>query len=67
MTRLSSLLIQGFFLDLNLSCYKRNLIMTLEGFYLTRLDTRLPQSRAGGKGLDLRSLDRLGRSSKVKE
>ena len=33
----------------------------------TRPDTRLPQSRAGGQGLFLRSLDHLGRSSEAKE
>ena len=31
----------------------------------TRPDTRLPQSRAGGQGPYLRSLDHLGRSSKA--
>ena len=30
-------------------------------------DTRLPQSRAGGQGPFLRSLDRLGRSSEAKD
>ena len=34
---------------------------------LTRPDTRLPKSRAGGQGLYLRSLDHLGRSSGVKK
>ena len=34
---------------------------------ITRPDTRLPQSRAGGQGPYLRSLDHLGRSSEVKE
>ena len=29
----------------------------------TRPDTRLPQSRAGGQGLYLRTVDHLGRSS----
>ena len=33
----------------------------------TRPDTRLPQSRAGGQGPYLRSLDHLGRSSKAKK
>ena len=33
----------------------------------TRPDTRLPKSRAGGQGPYLRSPDRLGRSSEVKE
>ena len=33
----------------------------------TRPDKRLPQSRAGGQGPYLRSLDHLGRSSEVKE
>ena len=33
----------------------------------TRPDTRLPQSRAGGQGPKLRSLDHLGRSSEVKK
>ena len=33
----------------------------------TRPDTRLPQSRAGGQGLYLRSLDHLGRSSEPKD
>ena len=33
----------------------------------TRPDTRLPQSRAGGQGPYLRSLDHLGRSSEVKD
>ena len=32
----------------------------------TRPDTRLPQSRAGGQGPYLRSLDRLGRISESK-
>ena len=32
----------------------------------TRPDTRLPQSRAGGQGPYLRSLDHLGRSSEAK-
>ena len=31
----------------------------------TRPDTRLPQSRAGGQGLYLTSLDHLGRSSEA--
>ena len=31
----------------------------------TRPDTRLPQSRAGGQGPYLRSLDHLGRSSEA--
>ena len=34
---------------------------------ITRPDTRLPQSRAGGQGPYLRSLDHLGRSSEAKE
>ena len=33
----------------------------------TRPDTRLPQSRAGGQGLYMRSLDHLGRSSEAKD
>ena len=33
----------------------------------TRPDTRLPQSRAGGQGSFLRSLDHLGRRREVKE
>ena len=33
----------------------------------TRPDTRLPQSRAGGQELYLRSLDHLGRSSEAKD
>ena len=33
----------------------------------TRLDTRLPQSRAGGQGPYLRSIDHLGRSSEAKD
>ena len=33
----------------------------------TRLDTRLPKSRAGGQGPYLRTLDRLDRCSKVRE
>ena len=33
----------------------------------TRLDTRLPQSRAGGKGPYLRSPEHLGWSGEVKE
>ena len=33
----------------------------------TRLDTRLPKSRAGGQGQYLRSLDYLGRSSETKK
>ena len=33
----------------------------------TRLDTRLPQSRAGGQGQYLRSLEHLGRSSEAKD
>ena len=32
-----------------------------------RPDTPLPQSRAGGQGLYLRSLDHLGRSIETKE
>ena len=32
----------------------------------TRPDTRLPQSRAGGQGPYLRSLDHFGRSSEAK-
>ena len=32
----------------------------------TRPDTRLPQSRAGGQGPELRSPDLLGRSSETK-
>ena len=35
--------------------------------YLTWPDTRLPQSRAGGQGPYLRSLDHLGRSSEDKD
>ena len=34
---------------------------------LTRPDTRLPQLRAGGQGLNMRSLDHLGRSSEAKD
>ena len=34
---------------------------------LTRPDTRLPKSRAGGQGPYLRSLDHLGGSSEVKK
>ena len=34
--------------------------------YKTRLDTRLPQLRAGGQGLYLKSLNHLGRSSEAK-
>ena len=33
----------------------------------TRLDTWLPQSRVGGQGLYLRSLDHLGRSIEAKD
>ena len=33
---------------------------------LTRPDTRLPQSRVGGQGLYLMSLDHLGRSGEAK-
>ena len=33
----------------------------------TKPDTRQPQSRAGGQGLYLRSLDHLGRSSEAKD
>ena len=33
----------------------------------TRPDTRLPQSRAGGQGPYLRSLDHLGRSREAKD
>ena len=33
----------------------------------TRPDTRLPQSRAGGQELYLRSLDHLGKSSEAKD
>ena len=33
----------------------------------TRPDTRLPQSRAGGQGLFLRSFDHLGKSSDAKD
>ena len=35
--------------------------------YRTRPDTWLPQSRAGGQGPYLRSLDHLGRSSEAKD
>ena len=35
--------------------------------YRTRPDTRLPQSRAGGQGPYLRSLDHLGRSTEAKD
>ena len=35
-------------------------------FNRTRPDTRLPQSRVGGQGLYMRSLDHLGRSSEAK-
>ena len=38
----------------------------LQQYFLTRPDTRLPQSRAGGQGPYLRSLDHLGRSSEAK-
>ena len=38
-----------------------------QGERKTRLGTRLPQSRAGGQGLFLRSLDHLGRSSEAKD
>ena len=34
---------------------------------LTKPDVRLPQSRVGGQGLYLRSLDHLGRSSEAKK
>ena len=34
---------------------------------LKRADTQLPQSRAGGQGLYLRSLHHLGRSSEAKD
>ena len=34
--------------------------------FLTRPDTRLPKSRAGGQGPDLRSVEHLGRSSIAK-
>ena len=34
---------------------------------ITRPDTRLPQSRAGGQGPYLRALDHLGRSSEAKD
>ena len=37
------------------------------GIFRTGPDTRLPQSRAVGQGLYLRSLDRLGQSSKPKD
>ena len=36
-------------------------------WYKTRPDTRLPQSRAGGQGLYLRSLNHLGRSGEAKD
>ena len=36
-------------------------------FTETRPDTRLPQSRVGGQGPYLRSLDHLGRSSEAKD
>ena len=36
-------------------------------FVVTRPDTRLPKSRAGGQGPNLRSPDYLGRGSEVKE
>ena len=34
---------------------------------ITRPDTRLPKSRAGGRGLYLKSLDHLGRNSEAKD
>ena len=34
---------------------------------ITRPDTQLPQSRAGGQGPRARSLDYLGRSSEAKD
>ena len=36
-------------------------------FMGTRLDTQLPQSRAGGQGPYLRSAEHLGRSGKAKK
>ena len=36
-------------------------------YLITRPDTRLPKSRAGGQGPYLRSPNHLGRSSEVKE
>jgi len=39
----------------------------MRGHKTTRPDTRIPQSRVGGQGLYLRSLDHLGRSSEAKD
>ena len=41
--------------------------MKASNFKKTRPVTRLPQSRMGGQGLYLRSLDHLGRSSEAKD
>ena len=38
-----------------------------QGFFKTRPDTRLPQSRAGGQGPYLRALEDLGKSSEDKD
>ena len=43
------------------------MMMPLKGVDVTRPDTRLPQSRAGGQGPYLRSPEHLGRSRMVKE
>ena len=43
------------------------LISGKESLSVTRPDTRLPKSRAGGQGPYLRLTDHVGRSSEVKE
>ena len=49
------------------SSFKSHLLWKNAATKQTRPDTRLPQSRAGGQGLYLRSLDHLGRSSEAKD
>ena len=45
---------------------KKNKNAVVVVFLTLRPDTRLPQTRAGGQGLYLRSLDHLGRRSEAK-
>ena len=47
----------GHLISLDFTCFQRSI--------KTRPDTRLPQSRAGGQRLYLRSLNHLGRSSEA--
>ena len=53
--------------NLYLLLIKSYALLKVDGIKITRPDTRLPKSRAGGQGPYLRSPDHLGRSSEVKE